>query len=122
MKRILFVAGLAAGLGGCAGATTTPPPAPVVASGSVTPANLCQAVALVQNTGPAASLLNSQAPSSTLGVLWADLQAGCPSGVPASGVSESWTALVAGMFKQALPTLLPLAEQYLLPLVAGILL
>lgn len=88
---------------------------PPVASGGVTPTSICQVVASLQGNGTAAGLLGQLAPTSALGVVWADLQSGCAAGQPAAGVSPSWTAQDAGMFKALLPQVLPA----LLPLIVG---
>ena len=62
--------------------------------------------------GPALAALDGQDPHSALGVIWADVKAGCANGVPAAGVSADWVGMVWGELKvlipQALPSLLPI--------------
>ena len=53
------------------------------------------------------STLDAEDPHSALGVLWADVKAGCANGVPVVGVSQTWTAMVWGMLKVIAPTVLP---------------
>lgn len=53
------------------------------------------------------AVLDASAPSSALGVLWADAKAGCANGVPAAGVSTDWVGMVWGEVKVLAPTLIP---------------
>jgi hypothetical protein len=111
MKRIAL--GLVLALAACA-----PPPSdtPAVVAGKVTPASVCADILAVANAPDAARQLADLDPHSALGSLWADARAARPAGMPAGGVSSSWTAMVWGMARTLIPQLLP----KLLPVLIGL--
>lgn len=99
MKRIGLGLVLAVGLAvsACQGLT------PAAVSSGVS--QVCSDVALLPIAVTRA--LDAQAPTSALGVLWADAKAGCSVGAPALGVSTDWTALVFGELKALAPVAIP---------------
>lgn len=102
--RTLLLAAAMLGLAACAGTTGT------VAAG---PASVCSDIAKIPAT--VAATFDSQNPSSALGVLWADVKAGCNTAASVAA-SPDWTGMVWGELKAIIPAVLP----SVLPLLIGL--
>lgn len=106
-RKLILTAALLSGalaLSACNGVATT----------AVTPPSVCQNVMAIAQIPAVADVLSRQDPHGTVGVLWADVQAGCAA---ASTADPSWTGMVFGMLKAAIPQFLP----QLVPLLIGLL-
>jgi hypothetical protein len=106
MKRFVAVLALAGVVAGCSlfPAPATPTPAP---ASSVT----CRDIAATQANPTLMANVNAEIakdPHSAFSVLWADVAASCPGGVPVSSVSPAWFQNVVSMLQALLPTVLPI--------------